>query len=319
MTMAGKGTQGLFASGIVRGAKNEMEASCKAAANWPSECKLCGKGRPVFAFGLPVFDGPYANGTGETLRSFFRCGECGFLSIEPFDEELYSNYYNQLNGSYHFRHDGDISRYQSVALMLERLKVYRVLDLGCGTGKFLSMLPNTIAKYGVELSAKAIESAQERGVEILRENDLKNGKFSRSFDAVTAIDVAEHIRDFTELRRKIAGVVKPGGYFIFMTGNLDSWAARTLGRYWYYLHYAEHISFLSEAATRMWLEPEFEDVQIELLTHHEVGVINLVKCVTKFGIAWTLEKLGAASRFRISSSLPAMSDHMLVCARRRRS
>jgi SAM-dependent methyltransferase len=283
------------------------------------ECALCRKGTPELAFALPVFDGPYANESGNTMRSFSRCSECGFLFVEPFEVDRYSAYYCKLNGPYHSQHDADTSRYRTIASMLGRAKVHRVLDWGCGTGEFLSILPDGVTKYGIELSAAAREAAQKRGVEILCENDLDKSGFSRLFDAVTAIDLAEHMWDLPGWGRKIAAVLRPGGHFIFMTGNLESWAARILGRRWYYLHYAEHVSFLTATAARMWLATDFEDVEIEPATHHEVTAMDYTKCAAKFGAAWSVGKLGMAAKFRIQASLPATSDHMLVRARRRSS
>jgi 2-polyprenyl-3-methyl-5-hydroxy-6-metoxy-1,4-benzoquinol methylase len=318
-TMDGIGTADLLERALIGSVKNGAGVSRKAEGKWPSECKLCGKGKLEFGFTLPAFDGPYANDTGETLRSFFKCEKCGFLCVEPFDEEVYGTYYSKLNGGYHCLHNLDTTRNRTIADMLRRTEIHRVLDFGCGTGEFLSLLPPRVVKCGIELSDAAKQVARERGIKILQEKDLDDDAFSHSFDVVTAIDVVEHIKDLPEWRRKIAAVLKPGGYFIFMTGNLDSWAARTLGRYWYYLHFAEHVSFLSETATRMWLESEFDAVQIELVTHHEFGRVDLVKSVVKFCVAWTLQKFGMASRFRISSSFPATSDHMLVRARRRSS
>lgn len=315
----GRGHGGSLEKTLTRRAENRQGVSLTACEDLLSECTLCGKGKRELAFELPVFDGPYANDIGHTLRSFFRCEQCGFISVEPFEAGRYLTYYSKLNESYHCQHDMLTSRYQAIAPMLDHAEIHRVLDWGCGTGEFLSTLPDSVAKYGIELSGAAIQVAQERGIEILCENDLDDGRFSCSFDLVIAIDVAEHIRDLPRWRRKIAGLLKPDGYFIFMTGNLDSWAARNLGRHWYYLHYAEHISFLTEIAARTWLAPEFEDVQIELVTHHEIGTMDLVKCVVKFCVAWTLQKLGTTSRVRISSSFPATRDHMLVRARRRSS
>ncbi len=307
----------LLLTSLIQRAKNKQKISLAARGDRLPECNLCIKGIPQLAFTLAAFDGPYANEEKYTRRSFFQCKECGFLSVEPFEADRYLAYYSRLNGNYHRHHDIDTTRYQTIARILDRPSIRRVLDWGCGTGKFLSMLPDSVTKYGIELSAAVIPAAQEKGIEILRENDLEKRAFSCSFDAVTAIDVAEHIRDLPVWKRKIAGLLKPGGYFIFLTGNLDSWAARALGRYWYYLHYAEHISFLTEAAVRTWLAPEFEDVQIVPATHHKISAMDFAKCTAKLSVTWSLEKLRIASRFRISPSFPATLDHMLVCARRR--
>src|SRR5258708_5830433 len=150
--MDGKGTADLLERGRIGSAKNGTGVSRKADGKWPSECELCGKGKLEVAFTLPAFDGPYANETEETLRSFLKCEKCGFLSVEPFDEEVYWTYYTQLNGGYHCLHNLDTTRNRTIADMLRRTEIRRVLDFGCGTGEFLSLLPPRVVKYGIELS-----------------------------------------------------------------------------------------------------------------------------------------------------------------------
>jgi SAM-dependent methyltransferase len=281
-----------------------------------SNCAICGDGELEVAFTLPVYDGPYTNENEVTFRSFSRCEACGFLSVQPFDSEHYRAYYTNLNGPYHSDHDADTSRYERIAAGLPLTEIRRLLDWGCGTGTFLSMLPPTIARCGIELSAAARKLVQEQGIQLLSEDDI-TGEFSNSFDAVTAIDVAEHVKDLLSWRQQIAAALRPDGHFIFMTGNLDSSAAHRLGRRWNYLHYAEHVSFFTETAARKWLEPDFEDICIEPATHHAISGTEFAKCAARYLAALITQKAGIGSTLRIPACLPSTSDHMIVRARRR--
>lgn len=92
----------------------------------------------------------------------------------------------------------------------------KVLDIGCAYGYFLRVLSDTFEKYGVDLSAYAIEQAQlSHGSKIHFEvcDIEKQIPFAaQQFDLVTSFNVLEHFSDPTVVIKKHADVLKPGGF-----------------------------------------------------------------------------------------------------------
>lgn len=102
----------------------------------------------------------------------------------------------------------------------------KVLDVGCGGGftcEFLAARGAVVS--GIDQSAAtldaAIRHAKESGLAI----DYKLGVGERlpypdaSFDAVTCVDVLEHVADLEKTLSEIQRVLKPGGRFYFDTIN----------------------------------------------------------------------------------------------------
>lgn len=79
--------------------------------------------------------------------------------------------------------------------IVEKLKPFSVLDIGCGEGRFLGLLNSKIEKkVGVDLAEKPIQFAKAFHPEIQFEF-LDAAKLTEEFDVVTAIEVLEHIPD----------------------------------------------------------------------------------------------------------------------------
>lgn len=283
----------------------------------PHECLICHSQGPDKVLVLPVFDGPYQGDVGGHARSFYRCSNCGYLFVYPFEPVRYARYYAALKDNYHEQHDSETSRYSSISGALQALHVNSILDWGCGKGTFLSYFSDDIKKYGVEMSSAAARCAQRANIRILTPEEIGQGQIDQSIDAVTAIDVAEHIADLNQFRDVVARTLRPGGTFAILTGNLDSPAAKFLGRYWYYVHYGEHVSFLTERAVSYWLQDHFEDIRIIPTVHHKTPYLDLLRAWASFPIAWLLERVGMETRLRKSAKIYVNSDHMLILARRR--
>jgi SAM-dependent methyltransferase len=110
----------------------------------------------------------------------------------------------------------------------------RVLDLGCGDGRFLTALPDSFSKFGTELSSGAARQAMERGVAIVQHADVLAGGHGM-FDAIVMIDLFEHLSDPHLFISSIISSVKDGGFIGIATGNGDFWVVRRdPANHWYF-------------------------------------------------------------------------------------
>lgn len=95
----------------------------------------------------------------------------------------------------------------------------RCLEIGCGTGKNTVWLLEKASKVkAVDLSPEMLEKARVKissgKVEFLQADILQDWKFAREdeFDLATFSLVLEHIQDLDLVFRKLAKVVRKGGY-----------------------------------------------------------------------------------------------------------
>lgn len=100
---------------------------------------------------------------------------------------------------------------------VESLKPQSILDVGCGDGRFFSMLTaeSITRRVGVDLAKSAIHFARgfnEKAVFLSQDV----AELQEEFDLVVAIEVLEHVPDkeITSFLQHIANRVKTGGYVI---------------------------------------------------------------------------------------------------------
>lgn len=175
------------------------------------------------------------------------CQSCllGFRSPQPSKSELADLYESGSEtawseGSEVIRKDWELA-----AQWVERIGASRVLDIGCFDGGFLEMLPATILKAGVEINPAASQRAAERGVQLVASDFHDLDVVAETFDLVSAFDVIEHVHNPKAFLETLSAVVRPGGYVLFATGNLDSPTWRVLRSRYLYSWYLEHIAFVS--------------------------------------------------------------------------
>ncbi len=110
---------------------------------------------------------------------------------------------------------------------LDKDRCARILDLGCGTGAFLTRLH---AEQHTELNGVDIKRPDfdMPGI-IFSEADLDSGKLEyedNSFDIITSIEVFEHIENIGMLLKEISRILKPEGTLLITTPNVHSIEAR---------------------------------------------------------------------------------------------
>ena len=110
----------------------------------------------------------------------------------------------------------------------------RVLDIGCGIGKYLHYLKELGWNvYGVDISKRAVEGARASGLDKVFQGELQDvGLEDNLFDVVDMHHVFEHVPDPNRTLREVHRVLKPGGEVVFTLPNSSSLAARLFGRHW---------------------------------------------------------------------------------------
>jgi ubiquinone/menaquinone biosynthesis C-methylase UbiE len=100
-------------------------------------------------------------------------------------------------------------------------KGVKVLEVGCGTGKFSKRLLSCGADLkGIDINKKFIDklNGMHEGVfELCSVTDLKYG--SNSFDRVVLFDVLHHVAEYRKAVSEIMRVLKPGGYAVIWEGS----------------------------------------------------------------------------------------------------
>lgn len=108
----------------------------------------------------------------------------------------------------------------------------RFLDVGCGTGEFLSLIRGDFDVYGVDVSRTYVQHGREHlGLANLREGQLSEAGFASDFfDVIQMRGVLQHLPDPLAQLREAWRVLKPGGLLVISaTPNITSPAARCFG------------------------------------------------------------------------------------------
>jgi SAM-dependent methyltransferase len=107
----------------------------------------------------------------------------------------------------------------------------KVLDVGCGTGRFLNALPTRYARTGIDVSAGMLGVARQKGLEVEQASSAELPFDDDSFDLVTTFAVLHHLIDPEVVRASLcemARVARPGGAVIV-------WDHNPLNPYWRFL------------------------------------------------------------------------------------
>lgn len=101
-----------------------------------------------------------------------------------------------------------------------------VLDIGCGSGKFLNYLKEKkkCECTGLELNESAINHAVQRGLNVKKEFVQQHAEdINNRYDVVCAFQVLEHIADAGSFLEGAIKCLKPNGKLIICVPNNNPW------------------------------------------------------------------------------------------------
>ena len=109
------------------------------------------------------------------------------------------------------------TRYRIILKLFKKYNLQgKIIDIGCGDGTFLSLLPQNRGTqlYGLDISNEAITQAKKKSyISQLFLGDLtkKETLPQEKFDVVICSEVLEHIQDCSRAIRNISQLIKKGG------------------------------------------------------------------------------------------------------------
>ena len=183
--------------------------------------------------------------TGEDFN-LEKCSSCGFIFTQDHpDEENSGKYYESDKYASHNDNKGisgilynlsrEIMLREKLRLIrkITGLRTGRLLDIGSGSGHFLSVMKNSgWDTTGIEINEKARKRSVEKfGLKVL-EPGLLNALEQESFDCITLWHVLEHFQDPFKYASEIKRLLRPGGICIAAMPNSSSCDALHFGPFW---------------------------------------------------------------------------------------
>jgi len=176
------------------------------------------------------------------------CTSCGLARLHPRQkwDFLEHSYEDSEDPLYLEQLPGRLASARRVIRLLEReVPPGRLLDIGCGVGVVLQAASPAWTATGVEPSKWAAKHARETFHLNVIEGSVEDTKFpDASFDAVTMLDVIEHLADPRHVLAEVHRILRPGGVFYIYTPDLSAPVARLMGRWWWGLR-AAHLYYFS--------------------------------------------------------------------------
>jgi SAM-dependent methyltransferase len=186
-------------------------------------------------------------------------------------ESIYQHYNSGQSSRIQYYLDVEVADKRTFAYILdlvERLVPQhgRLLDIGPNIGTCLALARergwNT---YGIEINVEAARYCREqRGLNVLSGTLEWDTYPADYFDIVLMGDVIEHLRSPLMMMQTVERILKPGGFLIISTPNIEYWAGRMLQ-----IKPQEHLYY-------------FTPRTIELLLHKGGLRVVGIKCLDRY-------------------------------------
>lgn len=223
-----------------------------------------------------LFDLRYSQRKIDRNFTYFRCKNCELVFIDPFptqkelnrfyDYSIIEKHQNPLIGSFYnlpfFSYMSSTLGYLANSARAKCVRHYKsggkVLDVGCGPGKFLFQLDSNYKLFGCEVSKSSSDEAKmllrEKGGKIYN-CELVSCHFEKEyFDVISIWHVLEHVTNYENLIVEAGRILKKNGVLIIETPCSGSVNFELFKMNWTLLLPPEHLTFWSKTSYRFLLE-----------------------------------------------------------------
>lgn len=143
--------------------------------------------------------------------------------------------------------------WDDIRTVLERLITKggrTVLDIGCGPGAFLRfMMKAGWSTIGVEPSEHAAAAAKDAGIKVIESAQALRDTHGAAADAVTLLNVLEHVRDPRAVVEAARTALDVGGLLVIRVPNdfsdLQSVAAAAIGKSGWWVAPPDHLHYFN--------------------------------------------------------------------------
>ena len=229
-------------------------------------CNLCGRDEwrvrfPATMQALPQVDAFRCTSPGYGHHAqIVECLHCGYVYANPrlAEDKLLAAYAAVEDSTYVQERQGRELTFQRHLQHMEqivgRANGRSLLDVGAYIGVFVEVAAAAGWQVcGVEPSSWAVVEAQKRGLPVIKGTQNAPELQGKQFDVVTMWDVIEHVDDPTAELRKACHLLKPNGWLVVHTMDVDSLVARLMGPRWPWLM-DMHLHYFSQATLAQMMD-----------------------------------------------------------------
>lgn len=138
---------------------------------------------------------------------------------------------------------------EAIRHILQNLSAKTIIDVGCGDGRLIDIIPSRMIYTGIDISPTQIEEAKK----FIRQKKQNKTSFiigdvtkmpfpENSFDVALACDIVEHVLSPEKLFKELKRVVRKNGCIIFGIPNESLWELARLMLLKFPLRSPDHIN-----------------------------------------------------------------------------
>ena len=232
--------------------------------------------------GPPVFGYKWTEAVGKSYR-YVTCADCYHIYASPIHNDVFRFYEDVADEGYK---ENNIIRMETAKEVLKVIRKFKptgtLLDVGCGTGDFLFEAKNIYNVTGLELSKWALQSCEEKGLNVNNKTVDQFAKTKKKFDIITLWGVIEHLENPRNEINLLQSMLKKDGILCIWTGDSSSVYAKIFKRRWWYIM-GQHLQLFSRSSLNKLMKKENLSLILETSYPYVMSVEYLGK---RLGAYW---------------------------------